>query len=346
MFSSKTVQDTKTKTRRDTEFSTFSFINKHSYFFDPDVKGSEPEGSSTHMGNADKGAVIVVDGRPSTQRSGSTSSGSSELQLPKIYYRLYSADQGAIFTQTPLDTNDPSLSFILADWAPPPYTVRNLKRYICNREQFHPSRASLYLSRRDPLPALGYARVDLLSSTLRPGSTPEKAIAIVIQLDEEGLGTARNPLPIARRCKKGMEEMVRAIKTFMDATVHKKVILGARIRKLKEPETRAEGKRTAQGEETSEREPAKYEQAPRSEQREQEKELPRVSELEDATERREMQEREVVADTHAAEATRGHTPASTSSHLSSKTYDPEASYECGGLGFRDVEGRTTKAYHC
>lgn len=175
----------------------------------------------------------------------------------------------------------------------------------------------MYLSRRDPLPALGYARVDLLSSTLRPGSTPEKAIAIVIQLDEEGLGTARNPLPIARRCKKGMEEMVRAIKTFMDATVHKKVILGARIRKLKEPETRAEGKRTAQGEETSEREPAKYEQAPRSEQREQEKELPRVSELEDATERREMQEREVVADTHAAEATRGHTPSRQPSAISS-----------------------------
>ena len=86
MFSSKTVQDTKAKTRRNTEFSTFSFINKHSYFFDPDVKGSEPEGSSTDTGNADKGAVIVVDDRPSTQRSGSTSSGGSELQLPRSEY--------------------------------------------------------------------------------------------------------------------------------------------------------------------------------------------------------------------------------------------------------------------
>jgi len=224
--------------------------------------------------------------------------------LPSVYYRLYSADQGAIFTQTPLDINDPSLSFIFADWAPPPYTVSNLKRYICNREQFHPSRAKLYLSRRDRLPALDYRRVDLLSSALRPGSSPERAIAIVIQLDKEGLGTAHNPLPIAYRCKKGTEEIV---KTVMDATAHIKVKLAARFRKLREQKTVVEEgeKERPRAEEASESEVGKYAGALSSEPAEQErKEESRVLGREDAEEYREViAERKAGREREVAEVT-------------------------------------------
>ncbi len=250
--------------------------------------------------------------------------------------------------------NDPSLSFIVADWAPPPYTVSNLKRYICNREQFHPSRARLYLSRRDRSPALDYTRVDLLSSALRPGSTPEKAIAIVIQLDKEGLGTACHPLPIAYRCKKGMEEMTQMIKAVMGATVHKKAKLAAKIRKRREQKAPAEEKERARGEEVSQNEPAKYGEALCSEPAKQDRKgSSRVLEPESAKECREVlqkeagEERQVVEVTPAEEAIRAHTRSpSSSSHLSSETYDPETSPECCYFGFCNVKERTAEAYHC
>ncbi len=82
---SKTVQDTTPKMRRDPELSTFSFINMHSYFFGLDAEESEPEGSPIDTGK-DNGAIIVVDGRPGTQRSGSTSSNGSEPELPRSEY--------------------------------------------------------------------------------------------------------------------------------------------------------------------------------------------------------------------------------------------------------------------
>ncbi|KAF8327009.1 uncharacterized protein EI90DRAFT_3127502 [Cantharellus anzutake] len=338
-MSSATVQDTKDSLKRDPEFSTFSFINTRSYFFAPDTQESEQE-ESADARSAQKDALVAVETMSSTQRSGSTSSGgSAELELPRIYYRLYASDEGAIFAQNPLDVNDPSLSSIFADWAPPPHTVGNLKRYICNREQFHPSRASVYLSRRDRSPALDYTKVDLLSSTLRPGSTPEKAIAIVVQLDAEGLGTASDPLPIAYRCKKGMEEMAQAIRAVVDATAQKRAKLAMRIKKLKERRAEAgrERERTRE-EQTLERERTKRQKVLQRElikvhekervrEREATKERQKAQERETKKER-ELKEREndALANVDRGEAARQQSPSPKPSSISPpvppKTYRP------------------------
>lgn len=124
-----------------------------------------------------------------------------------VYYRLFAADIGAIPSKHALKADDRSLSRINIDWVPPPGTAGDYRRYICHREQIHPSRVVMFMFK--PQLASGRGGWQLVSDAeligdpnldvgegAGQGATPEMPLKLVVELGSGGLEGTASPIPV------------------------------------------------------------------------------------------------------------------------------------------------------
>ena len=95
-----------------------------------------------------------------------------------VYYCVYKRN-GAILSKQPVNSDDPSVGRINVDYIPPPHTAKSIMRCISKIEEvgdFGISQLFTSISVESPV---GDGHVSILTDD-RPGSTPEKPMAIVI----------------------------------------------------------------------------------------------------------------------------------------------------------------------
>ena len=100
-----------------------------------------------------------------------------------VYYRIY-AEDGAIFSKTPVTPSDPFLGRIKARSVPPPgpRTVKAVKRSIAKVENIKDREStSLFLTPYSQSPMDDADKITILNGT-GLGSTPQEPLALVVNL--------------------------------------------------------------------------------------------------------------------------------------------------------------------
>jgi hypothetical protein len=105
------------------------------------------------------------------------------MHIMAVYYRLYTED-GAIPSRQPLYSGDLFLGCVQAASVPAPQRAADIKRYLCQIENFGEpltTASNLFISALDQTPIDDDAHVAILAFA-GPGSIPDQPLALVIQL--------------------------------------------------------------------------------------------------------------------------------------------------------------------
>ena len=99
------------------------------------------------------------------------------IQCCLVYYRVY-RNYGAVRSQHPAGSNDPSVGRINVDSVPPPHTATSVMRCISKAEKLDNSKQSQLFTSISSTSPIGEGHFSILTGD-RPGSIPEDPMAFV-----------------------------------------------------------------------------------------------------------------------------------------------------------------------
>jgi len=143
----------------------------------------------------------------------------------EVYYRIF-FDDGVVPTLHPATRDDPFLGCVLSTSIAPPHNVDSLKRGLMTLEDINRRKSiSLFLTRNSRSPMDDTRKIDILKRT-GAGSTPEKALAVVVKLSENTAEWGERPAfvnhdsgPRGTECRKNFLPFLSSL-PFVDVWFH------------------------------------------------------------------------------------------------------------------------------
>jgi hypothetical protein len=140
-----------------------------------------------------------------------------------VYYRMFVEDE-PIQSRKPVNAFDQTLGHILATSVTPPHTVDSLKRCITKAEGIKNFvKCDLFVDLTSEVP-MGKGRISILAND-RPGSTPERAMALVYSVSAPSQEVVIAP-NISAPMPDFDSRFNKKIVAVQDCSKHKKHILG------------------------------------------------------------------------------------------------------------------------